>query len=52
MRPKGGDGWLRLIEMRADGSAQTYDYSPTRQQRNESAQNQFALELASIGGRS
>jgi len=52
MRPKGGDGWLRLIEMRPDGSAQTYDYSPTRQQRNESQQNQFALKFAPIEGRS
>jgi predicted phosphodiesterase len=49
MRPKGGDGWLRLIEMRPDGHAQTYDYSPTRKQRNESAQNQFAMRLARVG---
>jgi predicted phosphodiesterase len=52
MRPKGGDGWLRLIEMRPDGSAQTYDYSPTRQQRNESKQNQFAMMLPAIDRRS
>jgi len=52
MRPKGGDGWLRLIEMHPDGSAQTYDYSPTRHQRNESQQNQFALKFAPIEGRS
>jgi len=51
MRPKGGDGWLRLIEMRPDGSAQTYDYSPTRGQRNESTQNQFAMTLTPIGGK-
>ncbi len=48
MRPNGGDGWLRLIEMRRDGSAQTYDFSPMRKQRNESAQNQFALKLAPV----
>ncbi len=48
MRPNGGDGWLRIIEMRKDGTAQTYDFSPTRKQRNESAQNQFAMKLAPI----
>jgi len=48
MRPKGGDGWLRLIEFRADGTAQTCDYSPTRNQRNESPQNQFAMKIAPI----
>jgi len=45
MRPNGGDGWLRLIEMRPGGAARVYDYSPTRRQRNESKQNQFALRL-------
>ncbi len=50
MRPQGGDGWLRLIEMRPKGTAQTYDFSPTRMQRNESKQNQFAMSLARIGG--
>lgn len=45
IRPKGGDGWLRLLEMRPDRTLQTYDFSPTRQQRNESEQNQFALKL-------
>ncbi len=50
-RPNGGDGWLRLIEMRRDGSAQTYDFSPTLQQRNESPQNQFAMKLAPIARR-
>ena len=49
-RPQGGDGWLRLIEMRPDGTAQTYDYSPTRGQRNESDQNQFLLKLPPIHG--
>jgi hypothetical protein len=47
MKPKGGDGWLRLLEFRADGkTVQTYDYSPTRNERNESPQNQFAMTLA------
>jgi hypothetical protein len=47
MRPNGGDGWLRLLEFRADGkTVQTYDYSPTRNERNESPQNQFAMTLS------
>ena len=49
MRPNGGDGWLRLIEMRPDGTAQTYDYSPTRSQHNESQQNQFAFRVPTVG---
>lgn len=49
MRPKGGDGWLRLLEFRPDGkSVQVYDYSPTRQERNESPQNQFAMTLTPV----
>jgi hypothetical protein len=49
MKPKGGDGWLRLLEFGADGrSVQVYDYSPTRNQRNESPQNQFAMKLAAV----
>jgi hypothetical protein len=45
IRPNGGDGWLRLIEMRPDGTAQTYDYSTTRGQRDESPQNQFMFSV-------
>lgn len=49
MRPQGGDGWLRLLEFQPDGKTmQVYDYSPTRKERNESAQNQFVLNLAPI----
>lgn len=49
MKPKGGDGWLRLLEFKADGrTVQTYDYSPTRDERNESGQNQFAMQLAKV----
>ena len=48
MRPKGGDGWLRLIEMNADGSAQVVDYSPVRNEHNVSAQNAFKINLASL----
>ncbi|MEX2114504.1 MAG: metallophosphoesterase [Pirellulales bacterium] len=51
MKPKGGDGWLRLLEFRADGkTVQTYDYSPTRKQLNQSPQNEFAMKLAPVGG--
>ncbi|MDZ4820184.1 MAG: metallophosphoesterase [Planctomycetota bacterium] len=47
MKPNGGDGWLRLIEMRPDEKiAQTYDYSPTRNERNSSPQNEFKYKLA------
>jgi 3',5'-cyclic AMP phosphodiesterase CpdA len=48
MKPQGGDGWLRLLEFRADGkTVQSYDYSPTRNERNESPQNQFAMRVSS-----
>jgi hypothetical protein len=49
MRPNGGDGWLRLVEMRPDGTAQTFDFSPTRGQRNESLQNQFMFGVPATG---
>jgi hypothetical protein len=50
MRPKGGDGWLRLLEFKSDGrTVEVYDYSPTRGQRNESPQNRFTLTLAVVG---
>ncbi|MGD9721599.1 MAG: metallophosphoesterase [Pirellulales bacterium] len=49
MKPKGGDGWLRLLEFKADGkTVQTYDYSPTRNERNESPQNQFVMQLPGV----
>ena len=48
MRPQGGDGWLRLLEMRADGTMQVCDYSPVRGERNESAQNKFSVKLAAV----
>ena len=48
MRPKGGDGWLRLLEFRPDGATvQTYDYSPVRGQLNRSPQNEFTITLPS-----
>lgn len=47
MRPQGGDGWLRLLEFKADGkTVDVCDYSPVRNQRNESAQNKFSIQLS------
>lgn len=44
MKPKGGDGWLRVLECKADGKTiDVCDFSPTRGQRNESPQNKFTL---------
>jgi len=49
MKPNGGDGWLRLLEFRRDGkTVEVVDYSPTRNQRNESPQNKFALETSKV----
>lgn len=45
MKPRGGDGWLRLLEVGRDLTTHVYDYSPTLDQRNESPQNQFTLKL-------
>jgi 3',5'-cyclic AMP phosphodiesterase CpdA len=49
MRPNGGDGWLRLLEFKADRTVAAIDYSPVLGQRNESAQNMFAAKLPSVG---
>ena len=50
MRPNGGDGWLRLLEFRADKqTVQVVDFSPTRKQHNQSSQNQFDLKLSAVG---
>lgn len=49
MRPKGGDGWMRLMEFGANGeSVQVRDYSPTRKQLNQSSQNAFSLRLSPV----
>ena len=38
-----------LLEFRDDGrTVQVYDYSPTRNERNESPQNQFVMQLSPI----
>jgi predicted phosphodiesterase len=47
MKPQGGDGWLRLLEFRADGrTVEAFDYSPTRNQCNVSPQNRFTMRIA------
>lgn len=49
MKPQGGDGWLRLMEFSADGRrVKVVDYSPTRNERNESKQNKFAFDVAAV----
>lgn len=49
MRPKGGDGWLRLLEFKKDRrTVDVYDYSPTRKQRNEGKENQFTMKVAEV----
>lgn len=47
MKPNGGDGWLRLLEFKADGkTVDVRDYSPTLNRQNESKQNRFAMTLS------
>jgi hypothetical protein len=46
MRPQGGDGWLRLLEICPERTMNVVDYSPTRNQRNESPKNKFSVTLA------
>lgn len=47
MKPNGGDGWLRLLEVSNDGkSIDVIDYSPTRNQCNVSKQNHFSLQYS------
>ncbi len=46
MKPKGGDGWLRLLEFKANGTTvDVIDYSPTRNECNVSGQNRFTLTI-------
>jgi len=50
MKPNGGDGWLRLLEFKADRrTVEVYDYSPTRNQWNASTQNRFTIRTAPVG---
>lgn len=49
MKPNGGDGWLRLLEFKADRrTVEVYDYSPTRKQRNEGKENRITLSVAPV----
>jgi hypothetical protein len=49
MRPNGGDGWMRVIEVKSNGGADICDFSPLLKQRNEAPENKFSVQLASIG---
>jgi hypothetical protein len=50
MRPRGGDGWLRLLEFRSDQrTVAVCDFSPTRGQQNQSPRNRFELALSPVG---
>jgi len=49
MKPNGGDGWLRLLEFKADGKTiDVRDYSPVLDRQNESKQNRFAMTTAAV----
>jgi hypothetical protein len=48
-KPKGGDGWLRLLEFTADHKLRAIDYSPTRGECNVSDQNRFTVDLPHVG---
>jgi len=49
MKPNGGDGWLRLLEFKADGrTIDVRDYSPVLNRQNESKQNRFAVTTAAV----
>lgn len=51
MRPNGGDGWLRLLEFKADGkTVEAYDYSPKLKQRNDGPENRITLTLPTVKG--
>jgi hypothetical protein len=47
MKPNGGDGWLRLLEFKADGTTiAACDFSPTLRRQNVSKQNKFDMTTA------
>ena len=49
-KPLGGDGWLRVLEFRADGqTVDVCDYSPTRNQCNHSPQSRFTIRTSAVG---
>lgn len=46
VKPNGGDGWLRLLEFRPDGTTvMAYDYSMTREQWNMAPNNTFEMTI-------
>lgn len=49
MRPNGGDGWLRILEFKSDGTMNAVDYSPVLNKRNLSSQNSFSVTLPKVG---
>jgi hypothetical protein len=49
MKPNGGDGWLRLLEFKADGrTVDVVDYSPTLKRQNVSSQNKFTMRTSPV----
>jgi 3',5'-cyclic AMP phosphodiesterase CpdA len=48
MRPNGGDGWLRVLEFKADRSVEAYDYSPTLKQCNFGKENRITFKTAPV----
>jgi hypothetical protein len=47
MRPKGGDGWMRLVEVaNPSKKLKIIDYSPTRGECNVAPENHFELKLS------
>jgi hypothetical protein len=50
IRPRGGDGWLRLLEFRPDRkTVMAYDYSVTRNECNVSPDATFKVTIPSLG---
>lgn len=49
MRPHGGDGWLRILEFKTNGTMAAIDYSPVLNKSNVSKQNAFTVALPKIG---
>jgi hypothetical protein len=48
IRPRGGDGWLRLLEFRPDNkTVMVYDYSVTRNECNDSPDATFKVTIPS-----
>ena len=46
VKPRGGDGWLRLLEFRPDGhTVMSYDYSVTREECNVSPDTTFSVTI-------